>query len=192
MYTDIRHDRIMESIGRNLQRAREPAQIVHTADVRASGRLRRSVCLPKGKCKQSECWYGQAYGLSDSFVEVTFDDIANVNAFAQANSYMFVGDELRQYHLGVPMGDPLSCAAAQSVCGDAEMRCDARRQARETTGRVGGGDAERNLSLAVMDDLFFRVAYVPGAETASQWSAESAEAYITELKGCYPAPLELE
>ena len=192
MYTDIRHDKIKESIGRNLKRAREPGDCTQTADLRTSARVRTSVCLPKGKCKQSECWYGRAYGLSDYFVEVTFDDIVQVNEFAEANSYMFVGDELRKYHLGVPMGDPLSCAAAQSVCLDAEMCCDARRQERTTTGRVGGADADRNLSLAVMDDLFFRVAYVPGATEAEEWSAESADAYIEELKGCYPDPLVLE
>jgi hypothetical protein len=43
-----------------------------------------------------------------------------------------------------------------------------------------------------MDDLFFRVAYVPGATEAEEWSAESADAYIEELKGCYPDPLVLE
>ena len=43
-----------------------------------------------------------------------------------------------------------------------------------------------------MDDLFFRIAYKPKTSTAEEWSAESAEAYIEELKGCYPDPLELE
>jgi hypothetical protein len=165
MYTDIRHDRIMESITRNIVRAREPGTNGPACDVRTSLRLRESVCLPKGKCKQTECWYGKAYGLSDSYVTVTFDDIVQVHQFAQANSYMFVGDQLRQYHLGVPMGDPLSCAAAQSVCMDAEMRCDEQRQMRPSDGRCGGGDAQRNLSLSVMDDLFFRIAYNPSAET---------------------------
>ena len=32
------------------------------------------------------------------------------------------------------------------------------------------------------------MAYVPGATEAEEWSAESADAYIEELKGCYPEP----
>ena len=54
-------------------------------------------------------------------VEVSFNDIVDVNNYAETNSYMFVGKQLRKYELGVPMGDPLSCAAALSCTMAAEM-----------------------------------------------------------------------
>jgi hypothetical protein len=192
MYTDIRHNAIHGSIVRNLARVRESTQPeAATCGVRASARLRNSVCLPKRKCRQKECWFGQKYESTDR-VTVKFSDILAINDFAEANSYMFVGKQLRQYFMGVPMGDPLSCSAAQSVCLDAEIRCDERRQAADVNSVGGGGDSCRNLTLCVMDDLFFRIAYEQSATKQGEWTARSADAYIEQLKAAYPAPLELE
>ena len=129
---------------------------------------------------------GKDYGLSDSTnVEIKFDDIVAVNDFANKNSFMYVGGQLRQYRLGIPMGDPLSCAKANGTCLDAEMRCDDRRAAVH-------GDAERNLTLCFMDDLFMKVAYDPEAEGAGEWTEASADEYIEQIKACYPKRLVLE
>ena len=91
------------------------------------------------------------YNVEDN-VQVTFDDIATVCNHADDNSYMFVGNQLRRYHLGVPQGDPLSAAKASSLCLDAELDADASRE-------LTHGDSDRNQSVCFMDDLFFRIAY---------------------------------
>ena len=191
MYTDLRHAAIGESIKVNLARAQEPGNASANGGVRSSTRVRNSVCCPKGKCKQRECWFGKRVFDDSDHVEVTFDDIVDINKFAEENSFMFVGNQLRKYELGVPMGDPLSCAAALSCTMAAEMTADRKR-------RTKHGDARRNLSLCFMDDLFFRIAYDPDAHkraTSSRtatWTKESAKEYVRELMACYPKPLELE
>ena len=178
----------MIAVRANVERARE----VQTADTntakRASARLRGSVTCPKGKCKLTDCWFGKAYGLSDSTnVEIKFDDIIQVNvyAFANENSYMFVGTQLRKYRVGIPMGDPLSCAKANGTCLHAEMTCDNNREKRV-------GDSERNLTLCFMDDLFIKVAYDAEEHDGEQWTEASAEDFKEELKKCYPKRLVLE
>ena len=191
MYTDLRHQAIQGSIKVNLKRAQEPGNAPANGGVRSSTRVRNSVCCPRGKCKQRECWFGKRVFDDSDHVEVSFNDIVDVNNYAETNSYMFVGKQLRKYELGVPMGDPLSCAAALSCTMAAEMTADRKRQARH-------GDARRNLSLCFMDDLFFRVAYDPEAKNrkighkTATWTKESAKTYVGELMACYPRPLELE
>jgi len=96
---------------------------------------------------------------------------------------MFVGRQLRKYHLGVPMGDPLSVAKANGLCMVAEFKADRQQQ-------LLHGDSVRNLSLHFMDDLFFRAAYVD--EPSSPWSRQSALKMISTLQTCYPATLTLE
>ena len=170
----------------NLTRAQEVQTATASATRRSAARLRKSVVCPKGKCSLSECWFGKDYGLSDSTnVEINFDDIRQVNAFANENSYMFVGKQLRKYRVGIPMGDPLSCAKANGTCLHAEMQCDNRRAERV-------GDAERNMTLCFMDDLFIKVAYEVDATGADAWTEQSAEEFKEELKSCYPERLVLE
>ena len=171
---------------------REPGNTNPNGGVRSSTRTRTGVVLPRRKCKQTECWFGKKVFDDSDHVEITFEDIIDVNTFAEEHSYMFVGTQLRKYKLGVPMGDPLSCAAALSCTLAAEMSADSTRQTR-------CGDADRNLSLCFMDDLFFKVAYESAKACAEQtrqgrdaWTKASARQYIAELMSCYPKPLELE
>ena len=170
----------------NLLRAQEVLSANTSADRRSAARLRKAVVCPKGKCKLSDCWFGKDYGLSSSTnVEVTFNDIRQVNAFANENSYMYVGKQLRKYRVGIPMGDPLSCAKANGTCLHAEMKCDTTREERV-------GDAERNLTLCFMDDLFIKVVYEVDGSREGGWTEASAEEYKEELKKCYPERLVLE
>ena len=126
------------------------------------------------------CRYGTNY--SDDTVAVTFDDIVDVNDFSNKWSYMFVGNQLRHYGKGVPMGDPLSCAKALGCTKHHEDLYD-----------TSWHDSARNVSVCFMDDLFFQIGYDADAEgEGGEWTKESADDYIEGLKRCYPAPLELE
>eukprot|EP01050_Picozoa_sp_SAG11_P019662 SAG11_NODE_3172_length_2635_cov_2.232650_3_plen_115_part_00 len=93
---------------------------------------------------------------------------------------MKVGKQVRHYHIGTPMGEPGSCAKANGLCLDDELRVDAEREA-----AWGGGYSERNCSLAFVDDKHVRVAYddIP-------WTQDSAEEYVTALKQ-YSDPLTM-
>ena len=148
MYTDLRHAAIGESIKVNLARAQEPGNASANGGVRSSTRVRNSVCCPKGKCKQRECWFGKRVFDDSDHVEVTFDDIVDINKFAEENSFMFVGNQLRKYGLGVPMGDPISCVAALSCTMAAEMTADRKR-------RTKHGDARRNLKAYASWTIYF-------------------------------------
>ena len=185
MYTELGHKEIMVATEANVERAKEVQTDEAKGERRSCARLRRTVVCPKGKCKLRECGFGKDYGLSGSTnVEINFDDIVQVNEFANESSYMFVGKEIRKYRLGIPMGDPLSCAKANGTCLHAEMTCDKAREERR-------GDAQRNLTLCYMDDLFMKVAYEVG-DGDEEWTEKEADEYLEELKQCYPARLVLE
>ena len=76
------------------------------------------------------------------------------------------------------MGEQGSCAKANGVCLDDELRIDAARE-------LAFGDSERNLSLAFVDDKHARVAY-----DDVLWSKKSAEEYLSMLM-TYSAPLKM-
>ena len=76
------------------------------------------------------------------------------------------------------MGEQGSCAKANGVCLDDELRIDAARE-------LAFGDSERNLSLAFVDDKHARVAY-----DDVLWSKKSAEEYMSMLM-TYSAPLKM-
>ena len=96
---------------------------------------------------------------------------------------MFVGNELRHYHFGIPMGEQGSCAKAAGVGLDAELACDADRERTH-------GDSERNLSLQYVDDAEIAVAYSDTGEMG--WTRDSAIEYAESIGGCYPDPLYME
>eukprot|EP01050_Picozoa_sp_SAG11_P022015 SAG11_NODE_4048_length_2087_cov_1.479376_1_plen_110_part_10 len=70
------------------------------------------------------------------------------------------------------MGEQGSCAKANGLCLDDELRVDAAREAAHH-------DSERNCSLAFVDDKHLRVAF-----DDILWSKESAEEYASQLMTC--------
>ena len=123
------------------------------------------------------CRAGKAY--DDEHVTVMLSDILEINAYSNRRSIMRVGNEIRRYFKGTPMGEQSSCAKANGVALDAELSAD---EARERT----HGDSQRNLSLAYVDDVHVRIAYSPTGQRG--WDLQSARSYILQ---CYPAPLKM-
>ena len=181
MYTDMPHTEVNTSIREMLDLIKLSFDHECSDGSRYSLRRLNTVVCPRLKGKLAECRFGRAY--STEFVEVTFSDIMNVCKYSDDNSYMYVGNQLRKYHLGVPMGDPLSVAKANSLCMAHELKADLTRETLH-------GDSVRNLSLCFMDDLYYRVAYVDAPD--STWTERSARNMIDELKLCYPRTLVLE
>jgi hypothetical protein len=73
--------------------------------------------------------------------------------------------------MGTPTGEQGSCAKANGVCLDDELRIDEEREEKHH-------DSERNLSLAYVDGKHAIVAY---DENDQLWTRASAEKYLSEL-----------
>ena len=130
----------------------------------------------------SDCRLGAALHYDTAaMVEVPFKAIEAVNRYANEHSFMFVGQALRRYTLGCPMGDPLSAAKSQGLCLVGEHKFQQQREHQHQ-------DSIRNNSFCFMDDLFLRVAYCDSAG----WSKDSAASMLEQLKAVYKTPLELE
>jgi hypothetical protein len=80
------------------------------------------------------------------------------------------------------MGEPASCAQANSVCLDAEQTYMTNRE------RVRG-DSARIASVGFVDDMHFRFAY---DRQDLLWTRQEAEDMLVESRTIYPAPLVLE
>jgi hypothetical protein len=80
------------------------------------------------------------------------------------------------------MGEPSSCAQANSVCLDAEQRFHTARDASH-------GDSARITTLGFVDDLFFAYAYDRAGRV---WSAAEARELLAASCSMYPPPLALE
>jgi hypothetical protein len=183
MYTALPHDAIMDGLKSALKAVTRPTATQSSATTtRGSARNRKSVVLPKGKCKMKDCFFGREYGFGNNIV-ITFKDMVDVTEWANKRSIMFVAGQLRQYHVGIPMGAQSSCSSANGLAMMAEMRAD-------EAWRKRGGTSKRNVSLAFMDDLFMKVLYDQDATTG--WTRASAQEYMDLLKGAYPVGLELE
>ena len=111
------------------------------------------MCVGRKRSDQgrSVCSLGPAYNHEEE-VEIKFSDLTDVSDYSNDTSILRVGREIRRYLQGTPMGEQGSCAKANGVCLDDELRIDAAREAEF-------GDSERNLSLAFVDDKHARVAY---------------------------------
>jgi hypothetical protein len=135
-----------------------------------------------GKSKQdgiSECFLGPAYN-HETQVEIKFSDLIDICEYSNRHSIMRVGRQIRQYIMGTPMGEQGSCAKANGVCLDDELRIDKEREEKHH-------DSERNLSLAYVDDKHAIVAY---DENDQLWTRASAEKYLSELM-TYSDPLRM-
>ena len=80
------------------------------------------------------------------------------------------------------MGEPASCAQANSVCLHAEQTHWARRQA-------AFGDSARIDSFGFVDDMHFRFAFDPLGRV---WPKHEALELLAEMLVVYPPPLVLE
>jgi hypothetical protein len=123
------------------------------------------------------CALGPAYNTEEQ-TEILFSDMMDICVHSNARSFMRVGKQIRHYHIGTPMGEQGSCAKANGLCLDEELRVDAAREAE-------CGDSERNCSLAFVDDKHVRVAY-----DELLWSKSSAEEYADRLMR-YSEPLSM-
>ena len=127
------------------------------------------VSVPRGKGKLTDCRLGRTYD-PDENVEVTFEDIVNVNRYANDRSYVMVGTQMRWMHLGIPMGDPLSVAKANAVAFVAERaaklkwRAEVKMEGDRGVDIRGRGE-ERDLTYSYIDDIHLRVAYNPAQDT---------------------------
>lgn len=83
---------------------------------------------------------------------------------------------------GTPMGEPASCAQANSVCMDAEQRFMTERE------RVAG-DSARVATVGFVDDIFPKYAY---DREGRIWPRREAEELLAATRSMYPAPLSLE
>ena len=174
MYVLLRHQQIVESTSRNMQRfCASPRPGSHNHGLR----MPNCVSVPRKQGRLSDCRVGKSY--DPDHATITVDDVMEVCKYTNDNTYVFVGTELRHYHLGTPMGAPGSCAKANGVGLDAEIRMD----------QVTQHDPDRNLSISYVDDKHARVAW--STDTSLGWSLESAQAYCTELLQ-YPKPLVME
>eukprot|EP01052_Picozoa_sp_SAG31_P004928 SAG31_NODE_210_length_20286_cov_22.684748_21_plen_375_part_00 len=135
------------------------------------------ISVGRRKTKQNWKTLGPAYNKHEQ-VEITFDQLREICVHSNACSYMRVGCEIRHYHMGTPMGEQGSCAKANGLCLDDELKVDAQRERDH-------GDSMRNLSLAFVDDKLVRVAY-----DHCIWSKASAEQYATDLMK-YSHPLTM-
>ena len=177
MYTNLYHTDCDSSLRRNVDRYRASGSDIGGHNMRS----REYICMPKRGAKIANCRPGQSY--DDDHVTVSLQDIVDVAEYSNSRSIMFVGTELRQYTQGIPMGEQGSCAKANGVALDAELRCDAERE--ETH-----GDSERNLSLQYVDDGYNKIVY--SEEGCMGWTRESAVEYATQVRECYPHPLFME
>ena len=178
MYTNLYHSDCDLSLARNADRYHQSTEDIGGHNLRCSKRI----CMPMRNAKLKDCRPGSSYD-NEEFVTVTIEDIVNVCTYSNTRSIMFVGVEMRQYFQGIPMGEQGSCAKANGVALDAEIRCDELRQQLY-------GDSERNLSLQYVDDAHIRVVY--SANARKGWTRESAVEYARQIKSCYPFPLFME
>ena len=177
MYTDLSFKRMSESLRSNIARVRESTS--NTTERKYPLRNLDRLCVGRSKSEPGHrvCTLGPAYNHAEQ-VEIRFTDLTDVCDYSNHTSIMRVGREIRRYLQGTPMGEQGSCAKANGVCLDDELRIDAAREAEF-------GDSERNLSLAFVDDKHARVAY-----DDILWSRESAQQYI-DLLMTYSAPLKM-
>ena len=177
MYTNLYHSDCDESLVRNSERYLASDSVIGGRPLRA----RKYICMPRQGRRVQGARVGKAY--DPEFVTVSIQDILDICVYSNTRSIMYVGTELRQYFQGIPMGEQGSCAKANGVALDAELRCDAQREATH-------GDSERNLSLDYVDDAHNNVVY---SETGAMgWTRDSALEYCADIRGCYPHPLFME
>eukprot|EP01052_Picozoa_sp_SAG31_P050930 SAG31_NODE_11858_length_991_cov_22.808296_1_plen_224_part_01 len=142
MYTNITHARMDSALEANIARLRDSVHDDRRYPLRCLDRI--SVGRRKTKTNQDLRTLGPAYNKHEQ-VEITFDQMQDICEHSNACSYMRVGCEIRHYHMGTPMGEQGSCAKANGLCLDDELRVDAQREQNH-------GDSMRNLSLAFVDD----------------------------------------
>ena len=167
MYTNISVQRMNESLRANIQRVKDSSEDGRRFPMRNLDRI------AVGKSRQDgidQCHLGPAYN-HETQVEIRFSDLTDICEYSNDNSIMRVGRQIRQYVMGTPMGEQGSCAKANGVCLDDELRIDMEREDKHQ-------DSERNLSLAYVDDKHAIVAYDANDQF---WTRASAQEYMDEL-----------
>ena len=176
MYTDLRMDRMNDALRNCVQYLRESTDPERRYPMRAVDR----VSVPRHKAGERALrTLGPAYNHEEQ-VEIPFETMFAINDYSNAKSIIRVGRQIRKYTLGTPMGEQQSCAKANGVCLDDELKIDRARE-------LAAGDSCRNISLAFVDDKHARVVY---DENDYLWTKASAEEYLGQLM-TYSEPLQM-
>ena len=176
MYTNLHPDDMDAAMRRNLTErlpyAVEPARGRPYRAVRA-------ISVPRHTSGVRGCRLGPSYD-EDEFVTIPISTLLELGAYTSRRSIIQIGSELRHYRLGTPMGHQESCAKANGVALDAELRFAESRD-----------DSARDLSASFVDDMFVRVAYAKD-DPSHPWTRASALEYARGLTSCFPEPLRME
>jgi hypothetical protein len=125
MYTNCPHERMDEAVRNNIQRLRDSTHPDRAYPLRNLDR----VSVGQGKNDGIKaCSLGPTYN-TETQVEIKFKDMIDICVHSNARSFMRVGRQVRHYHIGTPMGEQGSCAKANGLCLDDELRVDAEREA---------------------------------------------------------------